>query len=201
MADSIYEKQKEVYPTAIAQQTLQQQQIAAQMGMRGMEMHQQMQENQAILVEQTNPSKLIDELILQLQGKRKLPDGSIQQVLKEPLLNEYGIERAWFYASTIVNQGTTLSHLEEGEAGNLIVPYANDLGDELAMDWKKWGIKDKSWLGSIKKAITYRCFFALRRAEGQNEKNWLGKISFENLSNAPSISKPKKESWLSKFKI
>ena len=201
MADSVYERQKEVYPSALAQQTLQQQQIAAQMGMRGMEMHERMQENQAILVEQTNPNKLIDDLLLQLRGQRKRADGSIEQVLKEPLLNEYGIERAWFYASTIVNQGTTLSHLEEGEAGRMIQPYADKIVDELTLDWKKWGIKEKSWLDSIKDAIVYRSFLALRRAEGQNEKNWLGKISFENLNNAPRITPPKKESWLSKFKL
>ena len=43
--------------------------------------------------------------------------------------------------------------------------------------------------------------FALKRAEGQNEKNWLGKISIENISGSPRVPIQKREGWLSKFKL
>lgn len=200
MVNPIYEGRVATYPQAEAQQTLQQQQIAAQMGMQGMQMYNDMQGNQAMLVQQTNPNKIIDEMLLQLKGKRRKEDGSIEN-MSDPILNDYGIQRAWFYASAIVNQGTTLSHLEEGEAGKITVDYGRGLIDELTLDWKQWGIKEKSWLDSIADTILIRCFLALRRAEGQNEKNWLGKITFENLNNAPKIQQPKKENWLSKFKL
>lgn len=200
MTNAIHEGRLAVYPQAEAQQTLQQQQIAAQMGMQGMQMYNDLQQNQAMLVQQTNPNKIIDDMLLQLKGQRKKEDGSIETMSK-PILNEYGLQRAWFYASAIVNQGTVLSHLEEGEAGNITVNYGKALVDELTLDWKQWGIVEKSWLDSVADTILIRCFLALRRAEGQNEKNWLGKITFENLNNAPRIQQPKKESWLSKFKL
>lgn len=200
MDKAIYEKQKEVYPTALAQQTLQQQQIAAQLALKGMDMHKEMQENQAILLEQADPKKVGRSIILLFQGKQEVEGGSIEQVT-EPILNKYGLERVWFYIAPVVNMGTSLSHLEEGEAGRLLMNIENALVDELTLDWKAWGIKDKTWLDSVVNCILNPCYLVLKRAEGQNEKNWLGKISFENLNNASKINMPKKDGFWSKFKI
>ena len=42
---------------------------------------------------------------------------------------------------------------------------------------------------------------ALKRAEGQGEKNWLSKISVENISSVPRMSMNKKEGFWSKFRL
>jgi len=41
----------------------------------------------------------------------------------------------------------------------------------------------------------------LKRALGQNEKNWLGKISVEQISGAPRIQPPKKGGFWSKLRL
>ncbi len=200
MANAIYEAEKAIYPQAKAQQTLQQQEIAAQMGMQGMRMFDDMRKNQAILVEQTNPNKIIDDILLTLQGFEKNEDGALKKV-SDPVINELGLSRFRLSLRAVINQNTILSHLEKEDIGRLMVNLSQNIGDELELNWKDYGIIDKTLLDTIKDAVLLPAFLALKRAEGQNEKNWLSKISFENLNNAPTIKQPKKESWLSKFKI
>lgn len=200
MANPIYDGKVAVYPQAVAQQTLQDQQIAAQMGMRGMEMFQDMQQNQAVLVNQTNPNKIIDDIMLALQGIEQKSDGTLKRV-SDPMVNELGLSRFRLSLRSVINQNTILSHLEKEDIGRLMINLSSNIGDELELNWKEYGIKDKTLLDTIKDSIMVPAFLALKRAEGQNEKNWLGKISFENLSNASRIQPPKKESWLSKFKL
>lgn len=200
MANDIYEGNKAVYPQAKAQEILHNQEIAAKYGLATMGMMGDMQQNQAILVNQTNPNKVVDEIILTLQGKVKREDGSV--ITKhEALMNEEGIRKAELVLRTTVNQGTTLSHLEKEDIAVIMLSFANSYADALALNWKEYGIKEKSDLDLIFNMVTLPCFLALKRAEGQNEKNWLGRISVENINNAPHIQAPKKDSIWSKIKL
>ena len=200
MVNTMLEAQRTVYPTAKAQEILAQQQIAAQYGMQSLGMMQDFQQNQAILVNQTNPNKIADEIILSLKGQKRNADGTLTQIYAA-LMNEIGIGRVEFLLRPIVNQGTVLSHTEKEEIGRLLNHIADSFTDELAINWKEYGVTDKSYLDSVIDCFTIPAFFALKRSEGQNEKNWLGRISVENINNAPRIQAPKKESWLSKFKL
>lgn len=200
MANEMYAASQQIYPTAKAQEILQNQQIAAQFGLQAMNMNKEFQNTQAILVEQTNPDKIVNEIILGLEGKEKTRDGGIKLIGK-PVMNELGLSRIRFQLRTIVNQSSILSHLEIEDIGRLMNQLSDDICDELALNWKEYGIEDKTLLDSISNAILMPAYLALKRAEGQNEKNWLGKISFEQLTNAPRIQEPKKEHWWNKLKI
>lgn len=200
MANPIFQGQQEVYPQAKAQEILHNQEIAAKYGLATMGMMQDMQQNQAILVNQTNPNKIVDEIILTLQGKVKRDDGSIE-LRFEPFLNNEGIRMSEMVLRTLVNQGTTLSHLEKEDIGRIMEEQANSYADALALNWKEWGILDKSYIALIFNMVIIQGFTSLKRAEGQNEKNWLGRISVENINNAPRMMPPKKDSIFSKFKL
>ena len=200
MADNMNTIARELYPQAKAQETLQNQQIAAQYGIQAMTMRQDFQNSQAILVEQTNPNKIVDEIILGLEGKERTKDGAIK-VIGKPVMNELGLSRIRFQLRSVMNQSSILSHLEKEDIGRLMNQLSDDIVDELSLNWKEYGIEDKTLLDSISNAVLMPTYLALKRAEGQNEKNWLGKISFEQLSNAPRIQEPKKDHWWSKLKI
>lgn len=200
MGNEMLRIERELYPSAKAQQTLQDQQIASQFALQAMGNQDNFQQHQAILVEQTNPDKIVDNIMLGLQGKERNRDGGIIKT-GEPVMNELGLNRIRFQLKSIINQSTILSHLEIEDIGRLMEQLSNNICDELALNWKEYGIVDKTLLDSISNSILVPAYLALKRAEGQNEKNWLGKISIENISNAPKIQQPRKEHWYDKFKL
>ena len=183
-----------------AQEELQRQQIEGQQSVYAPQLAEQVQQVQAVLVEQTNPKKIIDDIMLRLQGKKRNPDGSEEEVA-ESKMNKKGIEKIWFILDSHVNQNVILSHLDAKEIGAIMDSLQEDLVDNLALNWKEYEIKDKTDLDDINNSVLVNIFLALKRAEGQNEKNWLGKISIENISGMPRFPKVKKESFWSKFRL
>jgi len=53
------------------------------------QLQEQVAQAQAILIQQTNPEKILEEIILKLNGQIKNYDGTIKQI-GEPLMNKKG---------------------------------------------------------------------------------------------------------------
>ena len=164
------------------------------------QLHEQMQQNQAILVAQTDPKKIIKEIILRLEGKEELNDGSIIKV-GDPLINEIGIRKIKFILDSHINDNVRLSHLERHDISRRMEILGSDLVDNLTLNNKLYGIKNKTDLDDINNAVLCNIFDVLKRAEGQGEKNWLGKISVEQISGGQRIAPPKKGGVWEKFKL
>jgi len=182
------------------QEALQQQQLDQQQAAYAPQLHQQVQESQAVLVEQTNPSKIVRRIILRLQGKEEMSNGSVVDVAR-PKMNKEGVDNIWFILDSHINQNIILSHLDKREIQSIMDSLQEDIVDDLSLNWKKYGIEKKTDLDAINDSILVNIFMALKRAEGQNEKNWLGKISVENISGGPRGISNKKESFWSKFRV
>jgi hypothetical protein len=182
------------------QNYLQQNQLDAQQSQNAPQLYESFQQNQAILVEQTNPNKIVNDILLRLRGVEKRPDGTIVRVSR-PKVNNVGLENISFILKSQINQNIILSHLEEQEVRNLILSLSDDLVDALALNWREWGIKNKTDLDDINNCILVNIYMALKRALMQGEKNWLGKISIENISAGNRMPSMKKDSFWSKFKI
>jgi len=183
-----------------AQEALQQQNLDANSTMYAPQLQEQMQQNQAVLVEQTNPKKIVHDILLRLRGKEEKLDGTLVTV-SAPKMNQEGIENVWFVLESHINQNTILSHLDKNEIRNIMDSLSDDLVDDLSLNWKKYGIEKKTDLDTINNSIIVNIYLALKRAEGQNEKNWLSKISVENISSASRMPSRKKESFWDKFRI
>lgn len=183
-----------------AQAAIQQQGVQAQTLASYPQMYENQQQHQAVLVEQTNPSKVIDEIVLSLSGYEYKFDGSLEKV-GEPVVNQFGINRLRFIMRSIINQNTVLSHLEEREVNKLIIQLTDDIIDDLTLNWKEYGIKDKIMLDYVVDSIMFPSYMALKRALEQNEKNWLGKISVENITNAPRMPQAKQGGFWNKLKL
>lgn len=182
------------------QSELQRQQLEAEQGLSAPSLVQQQQQLQAALVEQTNPDKVLEEVELKLKGYRRKFDGGLLK-MSEPLMNNHGINRMIFLLSSIVNQNTILSHLEREEIGKLIIQVSNDVIDDLVLNWRNYGVRDKILLDHIVDVILFPSFMALKRAWKQNEKNWLNKAVIETINSSPRSSPIKKEGVFSKFKL
>ena len=183
-----------------AQEALQGQQIDGQMSPYAPQIQEAVQQTQAILVDQTNPKRIVREVILRLRGLEEKPDGTLVQVA-EPKVNKEGIDNIWFILDSHINQNVILSHLDKGEIAKMIDTLQGDIVDDLSLNWRRYGIQKKTDLDAINDAILFNIYLALKRAEGQNEKNWLGKISIENISGGSRIPMPKKEGFWSKFRL
>ena len=183
-----------------AQEYLQQQQIQGQQQAYAPQLFEQIQQRNAVLVEQTNPKKIVKDIVLRLKGMELLPNGQEVSVAT-PKMNKKGIEKMSFLLDSHINQNVILSHLNEDEIGSIIISLGDDLVDSLALNWREFGIQDKTDLDDINNSILMNVFFALKRAEGQNEKNWLGKISVENIGQGTQMPGVKKGGFWDKFKF
>ncbi len=183
------------------QEALQQEGIESQAMAYAPQIHEQMQQAQAILVEQTNPKRVVENIMLRLRGVQKNPDGT-ESKIGEPKMNNIGIKEIWFKLDSFINQNVILSHLDRKEISNIMDFLSKSLILDLQLNWKIYGITKKTDLDAINDTVLVNIYMALKRAEGQNEKNWLGKISIEQISGGVSrIPKAQKEGFWNKFRI
>ena len=190
---------KEFQQQVYAQAQLQRESNEQQQTPYAPQMFEAQQEHQAVLVEQTNPKRIVKSIILRLMGREEQQDGTYEQVA-EPKLNKVGVDNVWFILDSHINQNTILSNLKEGTISKIMDILQSDIVDDLAMNWRAYGISKKSDLDTINNSILTNIFLCLKRAEGQNEKNWLSKISVEQISGS-RIQPQKKENWLGRFKL
>ena len=104
---------RESYEQYEMQSALQQQGMDAQQMMYAPQLQEQMQQSQAILVEQTNPKKIVNDILLRLRGMEEKFDGTVVKVSK-PKMNEEGIQNFWFILESHINQNVILSHFLQG---------------------------------------------------------------------------------------
>lgn len=182
------------------QEAIQKQQLDNQTTTYAPQLQEQIAQSQAVLVTQTNPNKVIKDIELSLENKERNVDGTIV-VLGPPLMNKEGLNRMRFIMRGVINQNTILSHLEEDQIGRIVTRLADDLTDDLTLNWKEYGIKDKMMLDHIINSIIFPAYMALMRAYGQNEKNWLKGITVETISGGRSVLPNQKGGFWEKFKL
>lgn len=161
----------------------------------------QQQTTAAALVEQINPAHLIKELELKLKGQVIDPVTDKLIFKADPLMNDKGIGQVIIIVSGIVNQNTILSSLTEPEIGKLILNTLNTLIDDLVLNWKEYGIKDKMKLDVIHDLVANSTFPALKRALMSGERKFLSTTTVESISSKPNSSLVGKKGPFSKFSL
>lgn len=182
------------------QSSLQRQAVEGEQNMNATAMMNNQQQIQAALVEQINPNKILKEIELTLLGQEDDGYGNIKQVRKA-LMNDKGISDMILITKSIVNQNTIMSALKEDEIGKLMENVTDDIIDKLTLNWKEYGIKDKTDLDTIHNIIVNMSFPALKRALFGGERGFLSKITVENISSTPRNQLPKKQGFLDRFKL
>jgi len=182
------------------QSELQREGLEAQNALSAPQLVEQMQMNQSALIEQTNPKSTIKEIVLRMRGMEELPDGTRIKIT-EPKMNEFGVQNIRFILNSHINQNVILSHLDKHEIKNIMDAISNTLVDTLTLNLKKFGIKTKTDLDEINDSILINVYHALKRAEGQGEKNWLKGTTIEQISNHARMPKQQKEGFFQKFRL
>ena len=195
---------RESYEHYMMQGNIQQQAIESQNMQAVPQIREEIQQAQAVLVERLNPKIVVRDIILRLQGLEELPDGTKVRIAS-PKLNKTGIDNIWFILDSHINQNIIFTHLDEDrkkEISKIMQGIQNDLVDDLALNWKEYGIQKKTDLDTINDSILVNIYASLKRAEGQNEKNFFSKVSVENISGGNRFSPNlKKESFWSKLRL
>lgn len=194
------EEDREQYNAYLMQKDLQETSQSGDTLKYAPQIQERVQENQAILVEQVNPKKVVKDVVLSLMNVEEDEMGKLVK-MGEPLMNQLGINRMRFILRGVLNQSTTLSNLDKEDVSKLTVQLANDITDDLTLNWKQYGINDKIFLDEVVDIMSFNCYFALKRALGMNEKNWLGRISVENITNSTKPVTPRPKSFLDNFRL
>ena len=194
---------EDTYSQYEAQNAIQEEANHAQKHLAAPQMVHNQQQMQAVLVEQTNPKNVIKEIEYSLMNVEVQPDGTLIS-LGDPIMNNDGINKMKFIMRSIINQNTILSHLKDQEINKIILNLSDNIIDDLTLNWKEYGIKDKIALDHVVDSIIFPSFMALKRACNQNEKNWLGKVTVESITGGGGggMRKPKRQSgFWEKFKL
>lgn len=180
------------------QEALQEQAGDNQMKPYAPQLQQDIAQNQAVVISETDPKKDIKDLLLEFRGLEE-KNGEIKRV-REPLMNDIGINRISSILRPLMINTIRFTRLKEKIIKNFTLQILDDLTIDLGTNWKEYDIRDRSACDHIVDSVAILVFSMLSRSEDQNEKNWLGRISFENVSGGRP-NQPKKESWLDKFKV
>lgn len=163
------------------------------------QIQEQIAQAQAVVIAQTDPIKVLKEIQLRMNGKIKNSDGEEEQ-LWEPVMNQKGIGRMMFLLNSVLNDSTRLASTKEDKTSKIMIQFSNDVTRDLANHWREYGIMDMSMCDFIVNSMILPALLVLTRSEDRNEKNWLGRVSFENI-NPASQYKKEKSSWIEKFKL
>lgn len=178
---------------------LQKQEIDSSMSNYASQIQQNQQMIQAALVEQLNPDKILEDLELKLRGYKRKWDGNLVKS-GLPLMNEVGVMAMITYTSSVVNQNTIMASYDKQQISKLMTQFMGVLVDDLTLNWKEYGIVNKSYLDLIANMIMNCAYPAYNRALFGGEKRFLGTTTIENISSVPKMQPVKKEGFLSRFR-
>lgn len=183
----------------LMQKDLQQQQADSQTTLYAPQLQEQIAQNQAVVIAETDPRKDIMDLIREFRGLEEI-NGEYKQT-RDSIMNEKGINRITQILRPMMINTIRFTRLREKMINNFTKQILNDLTTDLGLNWREYGIKDRSACDHVVDSVAVLIFSMLSRSEDQNEKNWIGKISFENVSPQTHLNRPKKESWIDRFKL
>lgn len=183
------------------QSALQRENIEGQMSLNSPYMREQVAMAQAAVIEQLNPSHMLNEMEMILRGEFK--DEKTGKLIKKvrPLMNDKGIQKMITYCRGIINTNTVISFLDNNEIRKIMNELSDDLVDDLSLNWKEYGITSKPDLDYINNIVLVMMFLSLKRCLQGGERNFLGKTTSEILNSKSGFGSQKNEGILSKFKL
>jgi len=161
--------------------------------------HQQMQETQAVILDQINPKRVVAEILLELDGKEMDQYGNIKKIGKS-YVNEEGLRNIKIRMRSVINQGSVMSFLNDKEVKAIMLRLANDLATDLALNWREYGIENRTICDTIMNIVLIGSYLALKRSEEQNEKRFLKGITLESIGGGSQTARKRKEGGWEEFK-
>jgi len=101
----------------------------------------------------------------------------------------------------VVNQNTIMSALKETVIHKLIINLQDEIIDDLTLNWKEYGINEKTDLDTVEGLCKRTAYPALMRSKEGGERRFLGTTTVETINSSPRSLPNQKPSFLSKFKL
>lgn len=178
---------------------LQEEQTGTELSTQAPYLIQQQQMAQAALMEQLNPDEIINTIKFTLRGEVQI-EGEIRKE-SIPLMNDFGIGKTVLTIRSVVNVNTIMSALSEVQIGRLMIDLMDEIIDDLTLNWRAYGIRQKSDLDKIEGVIKRLAYPALMRSKEGGERRFLGRTTVESITTAPRMPQQKREGFWSRFKL
>lgn len=186
---------QDMYDNYISTKSLQDEQLSAQKELYAPQLKEQTAQAQAVVITETDPKKVIKEIEYALRNVEEDPTNpEVLRRLGPPKMNKKGINQMKSIARSHVNQNTILSRMENmREVNKITIHLADNVVDDLALNWQEYGITNYADLDVIADSIIFPMHMALKRALEESEKKFLSKVSFESINKGGAqVDKPKK---------
>lgn len=188
-----FEKQSEIQTDN--QSRLQQEASDAQIRQVAPQLREQLAEAQAAVIVQTNPARALKVILEGFKGKMQNEHGEFEEV-GFPLMNQKGIARIASMLIPFINDPIRFGDIKYGEVRDISLQIANDITEDIGLNWREYGILDPSTKDIIVDALITLIFITLTRSEGGGEKHFLSRIILESVGGQ---QKKKQESTWSKY--
>lgn len=178
-------------------------QIESQERMYAPTLNEQMAQSQAVVIHEVNPAKTVDNILLEFEGKEIDPITKETQVVSEPIMNKIGIMALKTRLKGIVQQHTIMGDYGDAEIKNLSLRITNHITEDIGINWRKYGIKNRNVADAVVDVIGINILTAFKRAKDRSEKNFYKGLVYESIGSAHGGGGKKGEetSWWQKLKL
>jgi len=177
------------------QSRLQQEAAEAQARQFAPQLREQIAEAQAAVIAQTNPARALKIILEGFKGNMQNELGE-WEMIGSPLMNTKGIGRIASMLIPFINDPIRFGHIKESEVREISLQIADDITEDIGLNWREYGILDPSTKDIIVDSLITLIFITLTRSEGGGEKNFLSRVILESVG---SQQKRKQESTWSKY--
>ena len=118
------------------------------------------------------------------------------------MMNDKGISRVATMLIPFVNDPNRFGDISKEEVRAISLQIADDISEDIGLNWRYYGIKDPTHKDIIVDALTTLIFITLTRSEEGGEKNFFTKVVLESV-NAGGGAKKKRndDGWKRFFKL
>lgn len=145
---------------------------------------------------QLGTEDLIESIEHNLKGERFNATKQIWEKKEARLVNDEGIKTFMTIVSSKLNRNTFLSNLSEDDVLRIAMETRQNVGNLIFLNYGKFEI-DKCNFDTVIQAIDHPVICALRRAQGEGERRFLGKT--QSTSERIVTSKGSRGSWIPFF--
>lgn len=157
--------------------------------------------DEASLVKETRPEKVIDKIEHILKGEEYNEKEETWEKKYDPLINNVGIRSIMIDVKAVVNQNTILSNLRDDEIRNIIISLGDTVIMKLMMRREEFEV-DYAELSSIVYLVCNMSYMALKRGYFEGERKFLKTTTQEKIGimQYPGMQ-PQRKGFTDRFNI
>ena len=140
------------------------------------------------IIREMSPKKVLEQLRMELKGKMWDPEKNeyIKVEGMEPIMNDKGIAKYLSIMSSVVTELVTFSKYDAEEINKLTLQVIKDATPVIYINYKGYGIREKSDLKIIKIQLRNLTLAAFKKAVGGGDRNLVRGTLSEQIMNRQS---------------